>query len=180
MVTIFVAFVIFAGTMFSLQIDSISNTVEMILGADVIGFSPMTSLPLPQQDMENYLNSAMKSSPSGPALVTDYSFVTFPLTQIQPANRTRFTNMVAVPRPRGTPFGLQGNYLNVRLSSSSSSSPLLLLLLLFCFCSPTLLSVPLHVAMQLNVRCSSRLLACLLACLLASCVLRSRTTSSWM
>ena len=117
MVSIFVAFVIFAGTMFTLQTDSISNSVELFLGADIIGFSPFVDLPLPQQDMQEYLDSAKQPSATGPPLISDYTFVTFPIPNVKPANRTRFTNLVAVPNARGTPFGVQSNYLDVRSQS---------------------------------------------------------------
>lgn len=114
MVSIFVAFVIFAGTMFTLQTDSISSSVELFLGADIIGFSPFVDLPLPQEDMQEYLEGAKQPSAAGPPLISDYTFVTFPIPNVKPANRTRFTNLVAVPNARGTPFGVQSNYLDVR------------------------------------------------------------------
>lgn len=114
MVSIFVSFVIFAGTMFTLQTSSISTTVELLLGSDIVGFSPSVALPLPQEAMAAYLDTVKRPTASGPALVSDYTFITYPLPQVNPFNTTRFTNLVSVPRPRGTPFGLQSNYLDVR------------------------------------------------------------------
>ena len=84
MVSIAVAFLIFAGAMFALQSRSIQDTVRMFLGADinVLSLSGFTHA-LPQADLMGYLDTVTvgsgKVQPNVKPVVAGYTFLTFPL-----------------------------------------------------------------------------------------------------
>jgi hypothetical protein len=88
MVSIAVAFLIFAGAMFSLQSRSIQDTIRMLLGSDinVISLSGFGH-PLPQQDMIRYLDTVTEGAPGLPddvrPIVAGYTFLTFPLSYVR-------------------------------------------------------------------------------------------------
>lgn len=63
-----------------------------------------------QEDMNRYLDTVLESNEQGPKLVKAYTYLTFPLS-------ARFTNLVTLPRPRGNVYGVQANFVDVRIHS---------------------------------------------------------------
>lgn len=113
MISISVAFLLFGGTMFALQATSIANTVQLIVGADVLVWSLSRNVPLPQADLTNVLEGFMDGSGGRDPIVEDFTFLTYQLQQANFVRRTRLSNLAAVPDPRSQVYGVQSNYQRV-------------------------------------------------------------------
>lgn len=113
MITLTVAFLIFAGSLLALQARSISETVESFIGSDIAVRAPSWSIQLPEPALEAYLERYREGSTQVPtefAVVRDYSWVSFPLSRTPGFTSTRLTNLARFPRPRSTLYGVERNY----------------------------------------------------------------------
>jgi len=113
MISISVAFLLFAGTMFALQATSISNTVELIVGADVLVWSLSRDVVLPQAELSAVLDGFVEDNGGRAPVVEGYTYLTFPLQQADFVRTTRLANLAAVPDPRCQFYGIQENYQDV-------------------------------------------------------------------
>lgn len=113
MITLTVAFLIFAGSLLALQARSISETLESFIGSDVAVRANSWTLQLPQQPLEAYLERYREGAQGVPeefAVVRDYTWVSFPLSRTPGFTSTRLTNLARFPRPRSTVYGVERNY----------------------------------------------------------------------
>jgi ABC-type antimicrobial peptide transport system permease subunit len=138
MVSISIAFLIFAGTMFALQTESIASNFRLFLGSDIVVIAPSVSTLsdtgvagqspsiMPQAALEDYLRPEVArsqaiaatvpagASPAGAgALILDYSFITQPLSSVSPVFRSNLGPLTLDPSRRASVYGVQRNYLHV-------------------------------------------------------------------
>uniref|UniRef100_A0A6T6YUC0 ABC3 transporter permease C-terminal domain-containing protein n=1 Tax=Bicosoecida sp. CB-2014 TaxID=1486930 RepID=A0A6T6YUC0_9STRA len=113
MISISVAFLLFGGTMFALQSTSIANTVQLIVGADVLVWSLSSSTPVPQEDMTRVLDGFVKPTGGRAPIVDGYTYITYQMTSANFVRRTRLGNLAAVPEARCQLYGVQSNFEDV-------------------------------------------------------------------
>jgi len=114
MITIAVAFIIFAGSLFALQARSLTETLEMFLGADVVVFSPSRRQEINLRRVEELLDQLKVGSESvdeNVAAVQDYTWVSYPLQDYDTVHRARFGTLAQYPTLRSNPYGVQRNFL---------------------------------------------------------------------
>jgi len=112
MFTSSLAFLIFAGTMFSLQADSIIGNIKSALGSDLRVESSRGGLD--EAPLAQYLDW-QKSRPSKQRIVQDYTWVSWPLWNVDPpVYTTRLGNSVNFPQSWAAEVtAIQPNYLDV-------------------------------------------------------------------
>lgn len=122
MFTLAVAFIIFAGVMFSLQSSNIVQSVELLVGADVTVQSSTTSYPLPTDILNTYLNKqkqpivTLRSNgvvTTSPGPVVDYAYVSFDLKRLRSMTGSRFSSMAYYPTRSVRVHAVTRNYLQV-------------------------------------------------------------------
>ncbi len=113
MFTICLAFIIFTGSMFSLQTKSIIDNVKVFVGADIIVFAPTLTEELDEASMSTYLEQEVQNTKQGNGILIDYTFVTFAMGIIPEVNFARISNLPRFPEVRNQVFGIQSNYMNV-------------------------------------------------------------------
>jgi ABC-type antimicrobial peptide transport system permease subunit len=110
MFTTSLAFIIFAGAMFTLQAASINNNVELLLGSDVVVISYRYEHALDEQAMRAFLDAELDAA--GHRRVRDYAFVTFPLRINRRVSAAQIGNLAHFPNVRVLLFGVERSYLN--------------------------------------------------------------------
>lgn len=114
MVSISIAFLVFAGSMFALQQTSIATTVRQFLGSDIVVSGPtfsQGSMALPQESLTEW-GDATKARGD----IAGYTFISHRLDLIRPiarAARTRASTLIGVPSARVTMYGVQRNFMDV-------------------------------------------------------------------
>lgn len=110
MFTISLAFILFAGAMFTLQANSINSNLKSAIGADVVIVSQDPDTPLDEDRMRDFLDS-MKYEYN---LVDIYTFVTFPLDQMSTniIQNTDISNLAAFPWIGTMVVGVESSYLS--------------------------------------------------------------------
>jgi ABC-type antimicrobial peptide transport system permease subunit len=109
MFVICLAFVVFAGVMFSLQTKSIADNVRVLFGADLFILAPTLADALRETEMSQHLDSLILKG----GCVVDYTFVTFDLAKTAAIQSAQFANLPTFPSFSQPIFGVQSNYLNV-------------------------------------------------------------------
>lgn len=140
MFTLCLGYVIFTATMFSLQSSSFSQNLEWIYGADIQVSAPGMPKMLPESKLRRFLDGEKVSGSSAGAIL-DYSFVTYPLSDMRPINSVSISRyeyflpsivfnppirrMAFVSRPSIQLFGVDRNFLAVALSEYAVYSELI-------------------------------------------------------
>eukprot|EP00762_Andalucia_godoyi_P002414 ANDGO_02681.mRNA.1 FtsX domain-containing protein len=106
MFTVALAFIIFAGVIFSLQAKSIPMSTEAALGSDVVVQARTRTVPLDRNRLKSLFDS-----PSTSSAVRKYSFVTFELSLIENLRVARLSNLVGFPTSRTFVYGVEKDYL---------------------------------------------------------------------
>eukprot|EP01114_Cavostelium_apophysatum_P002845 TRINITY_DN1253_c0_g3_i1.p1 TRINITY_DN1253_c0_g3~~TRINITY_DN1253_c0_g3_i1.p1 ORF type:complete len:1241 (+),score=361.47 TRINITY_DN1253_c0_g3_i1:25-3723(+) len=107
MFTTSLAFIIFAGSSFSLQGHTISETVQLASGADLIVFSFTTALD--ENSLRNYLNEELaRPNP----LIRGFTFVTRGLDNTDFIRKTILSNLANFPAFTAEVYGVEENYLD--------------------------------------------------------------------
>ncbi|KAH3764102.1 permease family protein [Pelomyxa schiedti] len=109
MVTTALAFIIFAGSVFTLQARSIGEFIALIFGADVLVQTSSYSNPLPEENLTIYLNQQMTLDNG---IVKDFTFVTFPLSYHPMVRYTDISNLAGFPSYRQYLYGVERNFFN--------------------------------------------------------------------
>eukprot|EP01119_Soliformovum_irregulare_P011698 TRINITY_DN2957_c0_g2_i5.p1 TRINITY_DN2957_c0_g2~~TRINITY_DN2957_c0_g2_i5.p1 ORF type:complete len:779 (-),score=230.88 TRINITY_DN2957_c0_g2_i5:26-2362(-) len=112
MFTTALAFIIFAGASFALQGHTIGETVQLATGADIVVYGGLTRSAmgmLNEDPMRNYLNE-MLSAPN--PLITGFTFITPPLSNVKYTRQTRISNLAGYPNTRINIYGVEENYLD--------------------------------------------------------------------
>ena len=87
-----IAFIIFAGVVFSLQNASISSNLEVLVGADVVGVAFLLNKPIDPKLMSPYLDALIENGE-----VHNYAYQTFPITKYPFVQETRFASLAYYP-----------------------------------------------------------------------------------
>jgi ABC-type lipoprotein release transport system permease subunit len=106
-----VAFIIFAGSIFQLQTNNITSTINITVGSDLV-VATFTSNPANKIDevgLSKYLNGIM-SLPNSPVL--DYGFSTFSLNDLNHVGYTRVGNLAEMPSRNSLIYGVTSNFMN--------------------------------------------------------------------
>ena len=117
MFTICLAFIVFAGVMFSLQANSLIDNVKSLLAADI----NIQALPndlknsLKEVEMTDYLERQITLRRNGVAgaIVDDYTFVPFPLNSLAYVRSVTFSSLPKFQGVRNFVYGVSKNYLSV-------------------------------------------------------------------
>eukprot|EP00002_Diphylleia_rotans_P012112 TRINITY_DN2372_c0_g1_i2.p1 TRINITY_DN2372_c0_g1~~TRINITY_DN2372_c0_g1_i2.p1 ORF type:complete len:590 (+),score=61.92 TRINITY_DN2372_c0_g1_i2:617-2386(+) len=107
MFTIALAFIIFAGSMFSLQTAAIVDNVKLLLGADIAVISTNTKAMLDETLLREFLETQRSIR------VQEYTFVTYPIGDLFNINDTEFGNIADYRTVSTTVFGVERQYLDV-------------------------------------------------------------------
>jgi len=114
MFTICIAFIVFAGVMFSLQAVTISDNVKVFFGADLLVTAPDLTEALREDEMSAFLDNEIARRKSGEnSVVVDYAFVTFPMAMMELVSNVDVANLPEFPEFSTRLFGLQENYASV-------------------------------------------------------------------
>ena len=117
MFTICLAFIVFAGVMFSLQANSLIDNVKSLLAADI----NIQALPndlknsLKEVEMTEYLNrqKSLRLAGVADAIVLDYTFVPFPINNLAYVRSVTFSSLPKFQGVRNYVYGVSPNYLSV-------------------------------------------------------------------
>ena len=117
MFTICLAFIVFAGVMFSLQANSLIDNVKSLLAADI----NVQALPndlknsLKEFEMTEYLErqKQLRSQGAPHAIVDDYTFVPFPINSLAYVRSVTFSSLPKFQGVRNYVYGVSKNYLSV-------------------------------------------------------------------
>ena len=117
MFTICLAFVLFAGVMFSLQANSLIDNVKSLLAADI----NIQALPndlknsLAEAEMTQYLDRQIVLRQAGvaDAIVDQYTFVPFPINNLAYVRSVQFSSLPKFQSVRNYVYGVSPNYLSV-------------------------------------------------------------------
>ena len=117
MFTICLAFIVFAGVMFSLQANSLIDNVKSLLAADI----NIQALPndlknsLKELEMTDYLErqKLLRSQGVADAIVDDYTFVPFPFHNLAYVRSVQFSSLPKFQGVRNYVYGVSPNYLSV-------------------------------------------------------------------
>jgi len=108
MFTTALAFIIFAGVMFTLQASSFAQNSQVLIGADLLVFSVSWSQPLQEDQMRAYLDAEMARKDSR---VVDYSFASFPISASPDMSYTSIGNLASFPSHTVFVVGVDKTYL---------------------------------------------------------------------
>jgi len=111
MFTLAIAFIIFAGVAFSLQVANIVSNVKSFIGSDATIQSLTQLYPLPEKELSAYLNSEIANG-----TVYGYSYQTFDLTQQPFITDSFFSSLAYYSSRRVVVYGVSQNYLDVAYS----------------------------------------------------------------
>ena len=113
MFTLSVAFIIFAGVVFSLQSVNIRANVEQFLGADIVVISSTFRYPLPTDKLNDaiILQNSQNNDTKQP--VVDYAYQSFSLRSQPFVSDIRFSSLAYYPNKRVHVSGIDRNFLNV-------------------------------------------------------------------
>lgn len=106
-----IAFIIFAGSIFQLQSNNITATIEITVGSDIVvaTFSSNPANKIDEEGITKYLE-AMKQSPNSP--IVEYGFSTFSLNDLKHVGYARLGNLAEIPTRRALIYGVSKNFLN--------------------------------------------------------------------
>jgi hypothetical protein len=110
MFTVCLAFIVFAGVMFSLQTRSISDNVKVLFGADIMVQAPGLNDALAEANLRGFLNGQLSSAGG---VVRDFTFVTFDLRRTDPVQSLFSSNLASFPQWPQQVIGVERNYLQV-------------------------------------------------------------------
>jgi len=110
MFTISLAFIVFAGAMFTLQANSITSNLRSAIGADLAIISENQDMPLNEDSMRDFLDTL--TTGSNP-IVQAFTFVTYPLDQTITDTFTdvQISNLAAFPWTGTMLVGVESQYL---------------------------------------------------------------------
>eukprot|EP01028_Stygiella_incarcerata_P000018 TRINITY_DN1002_c0_g1_i6.p1 TRINITY_DN1002_c0_g1~~TRINITY_DN1002_c0_g1_i6.p1 ORF type:complete len:995 (-),score=216.69 TRINITY_DN1002_c0_g1_i6:662-3646(-) len=108
MFIISLAFIIFAGAIFSLQAVTIPGMLESIAGSDVVVTATSVDYPLVRDDLEEYLNDVKGKRDPIPSA---FSFATFEMQRSDSIKSNNFANLVQFPIVKTRPIGVERDYL---------------------------------------------------------------------
>jgi len=110
--TICIAFIIFAGTIFSQQAHSLEAKAKIGVGGDIVITALRFTLPLDHISLSKYLDREMKRPGT---IVKGYSFCSFPLSQLpeSPVARTDIASLADFAAARVLIYGVDRNFLDV-------------------------------------------------------------------
>ena len=118
MFTICLAFIVFAGVMFSLQAQSLIDNVRLTFAADLT----INALPndlrnsLKEDDMREFLDNQIDLRLTGgnpDAVVVDYAFLPFPFNALSGIRSVQFSSLPQFQGVRNFVYGVPRNYLQV-------------------------------------------------------------------
>jgi len=106
-----VAFIIFAGSIFQLQTNNITATIQITVGSDLVvaTFSSNPANKIDEQGLSQYLDK-MKATPNSPIL--EYGFSTFSLNDLEHVGYTRVGNLAEMPVKSTLIYGVSSNFMN--------------------------------------------------------------------
>lgn len=115
MFTICLAFLVFAGTMFSLQATSLGDNLKVFFGADINISAPSFVERLDEVEMGAWLDREIARRQAGEegAVVVDYAFCTYPLQDLEQVNRIRFGTLPNFPLVNNFVYGVPENFADV-------------------------------------------------------------------
>ena len=106
MYTICIAFLIFAGTGFSLQTNVIENSLKLELGSDIVVEDETYGLD--ESSLRDYLANYMQKYPNN---IDQYSFTSFPLDKMPAIDKPDFSPLSHYPSKSCNIMGVEQNYL---------------------------------------------------------------------
>lgn len=118
MFTLCLGYLIFAATMFRLQSNSLSETLEWTSGADISIASPSLSLPLPEDELRTYLMAQRVNSDAittDPQIVVDYTFTSFAINEFFPVLWAEIERPVNIKSISVKIYAVERNFLSVVL-----------------------------------------------------------------
>jgi len=115
MFTLCLSYVVFAAVMFSLQSNSLAETIEWTVGADIAVVGPTFSSPLPEADLRNYLDEQRIQNQTGSSIVVDYTFLSYPLSESPFAYASYASGIGHITSTSIHIIGLEQNFLDVAL-----------------------------------------------------------------
>lgn len=110
MFTLSLGFIIFAGASFTLQANTIQDSLQSFIGADCNVYATQWDRPLPTEALRALLLVEMERNDSK---VTGFDFGTFPLDESPQVSWTGLGNMAQVPFRRVSVVALEQNHLQV-------------------------------------------------------------------
>eukprot|EP00455_Lapot_gusevi_P003462 TRINITY_DN11415_c0_g1_i4.p1 TRINITY_DN11415_c0_g1~~TRINITY_DN11415_c0_g1_i4.p1 ORF type:complete len:879 (-),score=175.03 TRINITY_DN11415_c0_g1_i4:116-2752(-) len=118
MFTICLAFIIFAGVMFSLQSRSIQDNVKVLFGADIMVRAFRSGDALRETEMSAFLDQQILRRKQGDpyAVVEDYTFVTYDLRSLSAVQSISLQNLAQFPSFNQFIYGVSPNFLKVTYS----------------------------------------------------------------
>ena len=111
MYSICLAFIIFAGAMFTLQATALNDNVKAGIGSDINIISAMIKNPLPEENMRVFLEEQLRV-PEPDRIVEMYSFLTFSMWDMHDVRSNYVTNLADFPWHRLNVYGADKDYLN--------------------------------------------------------------------
>nr|CAG4716010.1 unnamed protein product [Naegleria fowleri] len=112
MFTLSVAFIIFAGVVFSLQSANIRANVESFLGADVVVLSTTSYYSLPKDKLDAVIALQNQNQTDGPPIV-GYAYQSATLNSYQYMNDVRFSSLAYYPSRKVAVSAIDSNFLSV-------------------------------------------------------------------
>jgi len=134
MLVIALAFVVFAGVMFELQGASLADNLRVFIGAPLVVLAPSLNSALNEEPLTEYLNEQVQRTNNGEtgAVLTSFSFISFPLSRTGITSNTRLSNLAFTPEQSHATYAIQPSfydsiyneyYEDVDRPSGSSSAP---------------------------------------------------------
>ena len=131
MFTVSLAFIVFAGTSFRLQANSIQDAIKANLGTNIYISAPSWNSPLNETSIRSLLDSELAKGSA--SLISFYDFATFSLTNHPKVDRVFLSNLAGTPNVRVNLIGVgkihllttwEQFYIPSQVSSQFSYSPL--------------------------------------------------------
>ena len=112
MFTISTAIVMFAGTVFALETNTIISNVEVFVGSDIQVSATNFDWPLDRSLIDPFLQ-ANKDGKGDYNIVHDFCYTTFPLNEYDQFDRSEVSNLLSFPSAKQYPTGISRNAMNV-------------------------------------------------------------------
>ncbi|KAI9220627.1 hypothetical protein BC828DRAFT_383053 [Blastocladiella britannica] len=114
MLTILLAYIIFAAVMFRIQAATLAQTLEWTYGADLVVRGASFKNPVPEARISNYLATVVARTDSP---IAGWTYLSYPLTSYYPVRGTRLGPVAPLYNPSVKVIGVQKSFLDVALSN---------------------------------------------------------------
>ncbi|ORZ31776.1 FtsX-like permease family-domain-containing protein [Catenaria anguillulae PL171] len=116
MMSLLLAYIIFAAVMFKIQSDTLSETLEWQYGADIVVRGSSFAKPVPEVRISNFLVNRTEATGSASGMILGWTYIAYPVNNYWPVRNSRLGPVTSLRNPTVRIVGVQQNLLQVALA----------------------------------------------------------------